>query len=96
MEAENDSMDFSIPLKNLESKGSGKSYPASLGSFKTQPSSRIISVIKNNGYRYRILRSPSDGTKKLLIGPYADREAVNSALVQSKDRINKRAFVVKR
>lgn len=71
-------------------------YYVQVGSFKTQPSSRIISVIKNNGYRYRILRSSSDGTKKLLIGPYADRVAVNRALVEIKDRINKRAFVVKR
>ena len=75
---------------------SGKKYYIQVGSFKNQPSSRFISVIKNNGFNYRILRSSTDGTKKLLIGPYENRASVNSALVQVKDRINKSAFVVKR
>jgi DedD protein len=75
---------------------SGKKYYVQVGSFKNQPSSRFISVIKNNGFKYRIIRSSTDGTKKLLIGPYENRASVNSALIQVKDRINKSAFVVKR
>jgi len=70
-------------------------YYVQVGSFRTQPSSRFVSVIRNNGFRYTIKRS-SDGTKKLLIGPYNDRTSVNRALVQVRDRINKSAFVVKR
>ncbi|MBT8349404.1 MAG: hypothetical protein HKP62_08180 [Sulfurovum sp.] len=70
-------------------------YYVQVGSFKTKPSSRFVSVIKNNGFRYTIQRS-SDGTKKLLIGPYSDRSSVNRALAQVRDRINKSAFVVKR
>jgi len=71
-------------------------YYVQVGSFKAQPSSRFVSVIRNNGFNYRILRSPVDGTNKLLIGPYEDRASVDRALRQVKDRINKSAFVVKR
>ena len=71
-------------------------YYVQVGSFKTQPSSRFISVIQNNGFNYRIVRSPADGTNKLLIGPYENRASVDRALRQVKDRINKSAFVVKR
>jgi DedD protein len=74
---------------------STKKYYVQVGSFRTQPSSRFISVIRNNGFRYTIKRT-SDGTKKLLIGPYNDRASVNRALVQVRDRINKSAFIVKR
>ncbi len=70
-------------------------YYVQVGSFRTNPSSRFISVIKNNGFQYTIKRA-SDGTRKLLIGPYKDRASVNQALVNVKDRINKSAFVVKR
>ncbi|WP_373030948.1 SPOR domain-containing protein [Sulfurovum sp.] len=70
-------------------------YYVQVGSFRTNPSSRFISVIKNNGFQYTIKRT-SDGTRKLLIGPYKDRASVNRALVNVKDRINKSAFVVKR
>jgi cell division septation protein DedD len=38
----------------------------------------------------------SKGIKKLLIGPYQDRAAVDSALVRVRDTINKSAFVVKK
>jgi len=85
-----------IKQKPVPTSTSGKKYYVQVGSFKNQPSSRFISVIRNNGFNYRILRSPKDGTKKLLIGPYEDRATVNRALVQVKDRINKSAFVVKR
>jgi len=72
------------------------SYYVQVGSFKTQPSSRFISVIRNNGFKYRVTKRTVDGTKKLLIRPYRDRTSVNRALIQVRDRINKSAFVVKR
>ncbi len=75
---------------------SAKIYYIQVGSFKKQPSSRFISVIKNNGFKHKITKSTADGTKKLLIGPYDDRASVNRALVQVRDRINKSAFVIKR
>ncbi len=85
-----------VTQKPVPASTSSTKYYIQVGSFKNQPSSRFISVIRNNGFKYRILRSPKDGTKKLLIGPYEDRASVNHALVQVKDRINKSAFVVKR
>ena len=84
-----------VATKPVQKSVSTTRYYVQVGSFRTKPSSRFISVIKNNGFRYTIKRA-SDGTKKLLIGPYTDRAAVNSALVTVKDRINKSAFVVKR
>lgn len=84
-----------VAVKPVPKSVSTKKYYVQVGSFKTQPSSRFVSVIRNNGFRYTIKRS-SDGTKKLLIGPYGDRASVNRALIQVRDRINKSAFVVKR
>jgi DedD protein len=71
-------------------------YYVQVGSFKGQPSARFVSVIKNNGFNYSIVRSPVDGANKLLIGPYEDRTSVDRALIQVKDRITKSAFVVRR
>lgn len=71
-------------------------YYVQVGSFKAQPSTHFLSIITNNGFHYIITNPTADGTKKLLIGPYNDRASVNRTLVQVKDRINKRAFVVKR
>lgn len=85
-----------VAAKPVPKPVSTNRYYVQVGSFKTQPSSRFISVIKNNGFTYTITNRTADGTKKLLIGPYKDRTSVNRALVQVKDRINKSAFVVKR
>ncbi len=84
-----------VATKSVPKTMSTAKYYVQVGSFKTQPSSRFVSVIRNNGFRYTIKRA-GDGTKKLLIGPYNDRASVNRALVQVRDRINKSAFVVKR
>lgn len=71
-------------------------YYIQVGSFKEQPSTRFLSVIKNNGFNYTITNPATDGTKKLLIGPYNDRASVNRSLVMVRDRINKSAFIVNR
>ena len=89
------SVEKPVVSKSVPKTVSTKKYYVQVGSFRTQPSSRFVSVIRNNGFRYTIKRS-SDGTKKLLIGPYNDRASVNRALVQVRDRINKSAFVIKR
>jgi DedD protein len=84
-----------VATKPVPKSVSTTRYYVQVGSFRTEPSSRFISVIRNNGFNYTIKRA-ADGTKKLLIGPYKDRASVNNALVTVKDRINKSAFVVKR
>ena len=84
-----------VATKPVQKSVSTTRYYVQVGSFRTKPSSRFISVIRNNGFNYTIKRA-ADNNKKLLIGPYTDRAAVNSALVTVKDRINKSAFVVKR
>ena len=71
-------------------------YFIQVGSFTQTPSARFLSVIKNSGFNYKITAASSTGTKKLLIGPYASRAEVDTALVRVRDRINKSAFVVKK
>lgn len=72
------------------------SYYIQVGSFTQTPSSRFLSVIKKSGFNYTITKASSKGVKKLLIGPYTSRASVDSALIQVRDRINKKAFVVKK
>jgi len=71
-------------------------YYIQVGSFSQTPvtGSRLLSAIKKNGYRYRVVTA-SNGMKKIQIGPYPSRAAVDRAIVRVKDRINKSAFVVK-
>ncbi|WP_295421443.1 SPOR domain-containing protein [Sulfurovum sp.] len=73
-----------------------QTYYIQVGSFRQTPSSRFLSIIKNSGFNYKITPPAANGTKKLLIGPYEDRKAVDTALVRVRDRINKSAFVVKK
>jgi len=75
---------------------STKRYYVQVGSFKKAPSARFVSVIRNSGLKHKITRATANGTKKLLIGPYSDRASVDRALIQVRDRINKRAFIVKK
>ena len=77
-------------------KASGIQYFIQVGSYRKSPSKRFLSVIKNNGFNYHITAPSAKGTKKLLIGPYSDRAAVDVALVRVRDLINKSAFVVKK
>jgi len=75
---------------------SSKRYYVQVGSFSATPSSRFLSVIRNNGFRYTITKANAKGLKKLLIGPYATRAEVDRVLKRVRDRINKQSFVVKR
>ncbi len=72
------------------------SYFIQVGSFSQAPSTRFLSVIKNSGFHYSITKANTKGIKKLLIGPYRSRASVDAALIQVRDRINKKAFVVKK
>jgi len=81
----------SVP-KTVES---GKYY-VQVGAYRKKPSTRFMSVIRNNRYKYIMTKPDRNGIKRLLIGPYSDRASVNRALIDIKDRIHKRAFIVKR
>jgi len=69
-------------------------YYIQVGSFSKEPSGKFLGIIKRSGFTYTIMPT-SHGVKKLLIGPYSSKEAVNSALPKVRDRINKSAFVYK-
>ena len=71
-------------------------YYIQVGSYKGVPSKRFLTVIKNNGFHYKITAPAANGTKKLLIGPYSSRKSVDTALIRVRDLINKSAFVVKK
>ena len=84
------------PVKTDEAKVASGSHYIQVGSFSKTPSSRFLSVITNAGFTYKITSASSNGTKKLLIGPYLDKASAVDALAGVKNRINKSAFVIKR
>ena len=80
-------------VKRTPTRASGNYY-IQAGAFKNAPSKRLLSSIKNNGYRYTT--RTSNGVTKLLIGPYQSRASANKVLGRIKDRIVKSAYIVKR
>ena len=80
----------------VHTPAASQAYYIQVGSFTQTPSSRFLSIIKNSGFNYKITPPAANGTKKLLIGPYENRKAVDTALVRVRDRINKSAFVVRK
>ena len=85
-----------VAAKPVPSQVSTGIYYVQVGAFKGKPSSRFLSVIRNNGYKYTMTKPNADGIKRLLVGPFKGKETADSALVRIKDRIHKRAFIVKR
>lgn len=75
-------------------QATNETYYAQVGSFSTKPNDGFISIIKSNGYSYKVVTG-QNGSSKILIGPYSGREKATVALVKIKDRINKSAFLVK-
>jgi len=90
----------SVPKASTAAKvtpaASAITYYIQVGSYKGVPSKRFLTVIKNNGFHYKITSPAANGTKKLLIGPYSSRKSVDTALIRVRDLINKSAFVVKK
>ena len=85
-----------ITEKQKVTKPSGKYY-VQVGSFKTSnPSTRLLSVIRSSGFQYHISAADSTGNKKLLIGPYKTRTEIDKVRTEVRARINKDAFVVER
>jgi len=76
---------------------SSKKYYVQVGSFKTSnPSTRLLSVIRSSGFKYHISDADNNGNKKLLIGPYQTRAEIDKVRTKVRERINKDAFVVER
>ncbi len=71
-----------------------ETYYAQVGAFSNKPNDEFISIIKKNGYNYKVVTS-ENGSSKILIGPYEGKEKANTALAKIRDRINKSAFLVK-
>lgn len=85
-----------VAAKPVHKTVSTGSYYIQVGAYRQQPSTRFISVIQNNGYKYIMTNPDRNGIKKLLIGPFGDRESVSRALIDVKDRIHKHAFITTR
>jgi len=68
-------------------------YYIQVGSFSQEPNGIFLDIVKKSGFHYIVINA--NGRKKLLIGPYSSRSAVDSALAKVRDRINKGAFVYK-
>jgi cell division protein FtsN len=71
-------------------------YYIQVGAFKSTPSSRLLSVIKSMGFSYTITPPNSDGTKKLLIGPYRNKPSATKALNTVQIRIKKDAYLIRK
>lgn len=85
-----------VAAKPLPKQVSTQTYYVQVGAFRKQPSARFLSVIRNNGYRYIMTKPNASGIRRLLIGPFKGKASVDQELLRIKDRIHKRAFVVKR
>lgn len=84
-------------VKNTNTKKeqiSSETYYAQVGAFSNKPNDEFISIIKKNGYSYKVV-SGKNGSSKILIGPFDGKEKANAALAKIRDRINKSAFLVK-
>ena len=76
-------------------KARNERYYIQVGSFSKMPSaSRLISTLKKQRFRYRIMKI--NNMHKVMVGPYKSRAEADRAIVRVKDLINKSAFVVKK
>ena len=81
-------------VKKTASVTSGPTFYIQVGSYTNLPSQKFLSRINNNGFQYTV--KTVGKSKKVLIGPYQDRSAVDAAIVRVRDLITKSAFVVKK
>ena len=73
----------------------GLHYYIQVGYFTQSPNQAYLNTIKRSGFDYSLFTTPN-GTKRLLIGPYTTRTAVDADLVKVRSRITKSAFVIKK
>jgi len=86
----------SAPNHKHQAKHINRGYFVQVGSFKKNPSSHFLSLIKKNGFSYHITHPNKSGVKKLLIGPYKTKNNAHRACSTIRTRIHKSAFVVKK
>ena len=87
----------SKPLMNrplIESTSSG-TYYVQVGSFTGKPKNTLLHKITRNGYKYKMIQFPRNGTRisKLLIGPYKEKATALKVLPKVKASIEKAAFI---
>jgi DedD protein len=82
------------PVVRKKESATSTRYYVQVGSFSKPPQhdSRLLSAIRNSGYRYTVYKAPN-GMRKILIGPYKSRTDADKAIIDIRSRINKNAFV---
>lgn len=84
----------SISRLVIDSTSSGTFY-VQVGSFTGKPKSALSHKITRNGYKYKMIQFPRNGTQisKLLIGPYKDKASALKVLPKVRASIEKAAFI---
>jgi len=83
-------------VKKVKKQNHNVQYYIQVGSYRKHPSTEFLAIIRKTGFRYKVTPTNSRGIRQLLIGAYSSRHSAENALKQVQDRINKKAFVVKR
>lgn len=80
------------PLTENSSPGR---YYVQVGSFTGKPKGTLLQKIARNGYKYKMIQFPNNGTQisKFLIGPYREKATALKVLPSVKANIEKAAFI---
>jgi len=80
--------------KRIKKHTRGNFY-VQVGSFSSKPKKTLLYKIESEGYHYKIITFPLNGTKisKLLIGPYEQKSDAKLLLEKVKHTIQKEAFI---
>lgn len=70
-------------------------YYVQVGTFKKDPSNRLLNIIKSSGFNYVVGEYQKTGTKRVLIGPYKTNNDAKSELKTIKTRIANDAYITK-
>jgi hypothetical protein len=71
-------------------------YYVQLGLFKQAPKKNLLNKITQSGHNYTLLPSKEyKDSKKLLIGPFKDKNEADESLISIKEKIIKEAFITK-
>ena len=87
--------DSNIIKPSNSQKTSEAMYYIQVGTFKQDPSSRLLSIIKSSGYKYVVGEYKKTGTKRVLIGPYDNTSNAKKDLSTIKIRIADDAYITK-
>ncbi len=89
-----DTSETALPNRPLIDASTG-TYYVQVGSFKGRPKSTLLYNITRNGYKYKMIRFPRNGTQisKLLIGAYKDKASALEVLPKVRASIEKAAFI---